>query len=368
MVRHHFNENVHGLRGISILLVFIHHVYVGAETYGFFPLAPDSALSRMLDAAQYGVELFFIISGFLITDSILRHRSVLSFLKDRVVRIYPAFLAVFAVLALAGWFAGLPFMRENPPATLWALLAANLLLLPGLLPLPILLGVAWSLSYEWGFYLFAASARVASGRSRIFAPLLLVAVAACLLWIYPRAVFFLVGAMVFFRHGGIAAEPNPTRLYRRLSPLGLPLLLAGLAAWATGWDQMTDATATGPGTMQAWLWLATGLALTIPGFDIVARGPATGGSLLRCRWILFLGTISYSLYLWHTLVMFVTKRLSAELFSGTSETLAVGVFALSSALVSIPLSWLSYAILERRAGTWLRQQWFPPTTVRSAAE
>src|SRR3546814_16525194 len=104
MARAQFNRNVHGLRGVSIILVFAHHVYAGALTQGFFPLGAVHLLSRGLDAAQYGVELFFIISGFLIADRVLRHRVALTFSSDRGIRLYTAFLFVVRTLESGrGW-------------------------------------------------------------------------------------------------------------------------------------------------------------------------------------------------------------------------------------------------------------------------
>src|SRR3546814_14044569 len=94
MARAQFNRNVHGLRGVSIILVFAHHVYAGALTQGFFPLGAEHLLSRGLDAAQYGVELFFIISGFLIPASLLRHRAAPTFMRHRGTRISSAFPVV----------------------------------------------------------------------------------------------------------------------------------------------------------------------------------------------------------------------------------------------------------------------------------
>src|SRR3546814_5493497 len=84
-------------------------------------------------------------------------------------------------------------------------------------------------------------------------------------------------------------------------------------------------------------WLPLGVCLGFVGFDLVARDRPEGARFLRSRVVQFLGTISYSLYLWHTLVMFATKRWAAGAFAETSETLAVAVFALSSTAVSVPL-------------------------------
>src|SRR3546814_7428541 len=70
-------------------------------------------------------------------------------------------------------------------------------------------------------------------------------------------------------------------------------------------------------------WLPLGVCLGFVGFDLVARDRPEGARFLRSRVVQFLGTISYSLYLWHTLVTFATKRWAAGAFAETSETLAV---------------------------------------------
>lgn len=59
----------------------------------------------------------------------------------------------------------------------------------------------------------------------------------------------------------------------------------------------------------------------------------------------FLGTISYSLYLWHTPIMFATKRLAMKVFNPDADLVFLA-FAGSSVVLSIPVAWISYRIFE----------------------
>ncbi len=350
-----FNRNLHGLRGLSVLLVFLHHVYAGAQTYGFFPLPPDHPLAWSFVAMQHGVELFFMISGFLIADSVLRHRSGSAFLRDRCIRIYPAFLTVLIGLCIAGPVIGLDFFRLHAMETLPLLLLGNLLFLPGVLPLPILLGVAWSLSYEWAFYLFAAAGRILSRHLPMLGRAAIVGCSLLLLWFYPRASFFVIGVVLFLAQS--RGERQQEMLQAGIRPhLVLPLLLAAMFAWAAGCAAAGLATGGRLTVAGLNLWLPLGFCMAFVAFAALAADRSRGAEMLRCRPMQFLGTISYSLYLWHTPVMFATKRWCASLFAEQSQTLAVVAFAVTSAALSVPLAWASYELLERRAGVWLRSR------------
>jgi peptidoglycan/LPS O-acetylase OafA/YrhL len=143
-----------GMRGFAVLLVFFVHYESLVKPW----IDGSSGLlvfSNALHAlGNTGVDLFFVLSGFLIYGSLLsRRQPFLGFMWRRVERIYPAFTAVFLVyIALS-----LLFPAENKipsPATDGALyLLQNYLLLPGLFPIQAMITVAWSLSYEMFYYL-----------------------------------------------------------------------------------------------------------------------------------------------------------------------------------------------------------------------
>lgn len=143
-----------GLRGFAVLLVFFvhYHALFGAyaSAHPFF-----EGLSRFLgNIGNTGVDLFFVLSGALIYGVLLRRRvSYLQFIRRRLERIYPAFLAVFLLYLLLSAV----FHDENkvhgPVVSAGLYILANALLLPGIFDITPIITVAWSLSYEFFFYL-----------------------------------------------------------------------------------------------------------------------------------------------------------------------------------------------------------------------
>jgi len=137
-----------GLRAVAIVFVLLCHAQ---QTHGFFPVSPK--MHHLMDFGGTGVELFFVISGFLITTLICRELdrtravSIPQFYLRRILRIVPAYACFLAVVALAqhegfysisggDWFSALTYtvnFRDHPA---WQI------------------GHAWSLSIEEHFYLF----------------------------------------------------------------------------------------------------------------------------------------------------------------------------------------------------------------------
>jgi peptidoglycan/LPS O-acetylase OafA/YrhL len=101
-----------------------------------------------------GVDLFFVLSGYLIYGATIRHAAPFArFLRRRVQRIHPTFLAVLSLYLLLSVL--FPAQSKIPRGFVPAAgyLAANVLLLPGLFPIEPIITVAWSLSYEFAYYL-----------------------------------------------------------------------------------------------------------------------------------------------------------------------------------------------------------------------
>lgn len=143
-----------GLRGLAAFLVFtVHYFSIGKSLR-----QPGSFVDGFGDFLSFigniGVDLFFVLSGLLIYGSLIKRRpSYVRYAIRRVERIYPAFLAVFALYLAISYLT--PSESKIPhgfwPATTY--LTANFLLLPGILPIQPLMSVAWSLSYEALFYI-----------------------------------------------------------------------------------------------------------------------------------------------------------------------------------------------------------------------
>jgi exopolysaccharide production protein ExoZ len=149
------NLPMEGLRGFAVLLVFFVHYHAVFSPW----LAPGSysfAVSEFVGTVGLsGVDLFFVLSGYLIYGwTIRKYSSYAKFIRRRIERIYPTFLAVFAVyLVLSALF---PSENRIPAQASSAVvyIIENILLLPGLFPIQPIITVAWSLSYELFFYLF----------------------------------------------------------------------------------------------------------------------------------------------------------------------------------------------------------------------
>ena len=142
-----------GLRGFAVVLVFLVHYVTLVK-----PWVSDRSTLAFATAihtiGNTGVDLFFVLSGYLIYGSLInRPQSFFKFMWRRVVRIYPTFAVVFAI------YVGLSFIfpAENKiPASFWqglAYVVQNFFLLPGLFPIQPMITVAWSLSYEMFYYL-----------------------------------------------------------------------------------------------------------------------------------------------------------------------------------------------------------------------
>jgi len=147
-----------GLRGFAVTLVFLQHYTMQSQLIGL-SAGPASAVAAAFHSyGNLGVELFFVLSGYLIYGALIRKAPPFgSFMARRIQRIYPAFLVVFAFALALTVLARVPGKIPLDPWQATAYLAANLALLPGLIPMVRIVDVAWSLSYEMFFYIVTAA-------------------------------------------------------------------------------------------------------------------------------------------------------------------------------------------------------------------
>lgn len=348
-----FSPGINGFRGLCVALVFLHHVANSG-----LPPAPDAAsfwqnaVQRLFMSFGYGVELFFMISGYVIVNSLRRHATVSGFLADRALRIFPVWWPLAAALCIASIVAGRPGFGAGEPSAAWLVLLGNLLLLPPLLPLPLVHPASWSLTYEWVFYLASAAAAGLWRRPATpwFARAAWGLAVALLIACFPRALFFLPGVLV-------ALAPDIVRPLRRgawLAAVALPVFL--LAWFSTGvfaaqyerplWTVLQ--AGRGPAVL-----LALGAATCL--FAWVAAPGERGPGWLGTRAAQHLGTISYSFYLVHPLVMAAVKPLLLRaLPDARGNWAATLAFALASALLAWGLSYLSWRVLEQKLARWVQ--------------
>jgi peptidoglycan/LPS O-acetylase OafA/YrhL len=149
-------RSMEGLRGFAVTMVFFSH-YV---SLGEFLLRGVSGAHEVADAlhdlGNTSVDLFFVLSGYLIYGMLLRRpESPGEYFKKRFRRIYPAFLVIFVIyLGLSFVFPAESKLPRGTGDAFWYVLA-NLALLPGVFPIRPMISVAWTLSYELVYYTVA---------------------------------------------------------------------------------------------------------------------------------------------------------------------------------------------------------------------
>ena len=178
------------LRGLAILFVVLNHVHMRLAIADI-PYVADTSkplIASLVWNGQFGVQIFFAVSGFLITSTALRRWSVLSNLRLRdfyllrVARIVPMLLALLAVMTVLHYANVSSFVVSEKTGGIGRALLAALTLHVNLLQaqrgwLPANWGVLWSLSVEEMFYLFFPLVARFLSRSNFFPSILLCFVA-----------------------------------------------------------------------------------------------------------------------------------------------------------------------------------------------
>ncbi len=322
-----YRADIDGLRAVAVVLVLLFHAGLGFSG-GFI-----------------GVDVFFTISGFLITGLILKEQAAGTFrLRDfwlrRVRRIIPAVsVMVFATLLVGAWalypkdyveLAGSAIAQQFMAANVYFWRTGGYFNGPaGLKPLL----HCWSLSVEEQFYLiyplllmFAAKRKAPTTWPRFVVLGVLFAFAQWMATTHARAAFFLLPARAWEMLLGGLLWSIPVRFdfSRRQAEVVSWISLATIFGAAAAFDSTTPF----PGVMALVPCGATALLIVANWTHSTAAG-----RLLSTKPVVFLGLISYSLYLWHwPILAFAKYRL------GDLSPLASTAFLAVSFLVAY-LSW-----------------------------
>ncbi len=145
--------SMEGIRGFAVFLVFLVHYVSLVNPWLDKSTATYQVSIHTQSIGNVGVDLFFVLSGYLIYGMLIRkERPFGDYLMRRIQRIYPTFSAVFVLyLGLSAIF---PSESKIPGGLEGALfILQNFFLLPGLFDITAIITVAWSLSYEFFYYL-----------------------------------------------------------------------------------------------------------------------------------------------------------------------------------------------------------------------
>jgi len=335
----HYRSEIDGLRAVAVLPVLLFHAGLPFFAGGYV-----------------GVDVFFVISGYLITGIIASEMgegrfSVIAFYERRIRRIIPCLTAVIGLCLAAAAILFLPedFMSLSKSAIATVLFSSNILFWRqswyfnaqmDLIPLL----HTWSLAVEEQFYILFPPALALLhrfGRSRLIAIIAAMAAVSFLLniWSLPRSpsfAFYMAPTRAWeLLLGSLIALGFIPPLKSRILREGLALLGIALIAFAVC---LFSARTPFPGYHA--LVPVLGAALVI-----YASHDTTCGRILSLSPVVFIGLISYSLYLWHWPIMVFARYYLIDELSGWN---VVSVLLLSFCVAI--LSWRYIEMPFRRKG------------------
>jgi peptidoglycan/LPS O-acetylase OafA/YrhL len=339
-----YRPGLDGLRAVGILTVLAFHVGAFSGT-------------RVLDGGFLGVQVFFVISGFLITALLLEEHerneriSLGRFYVRRALRLFPALFAAVAVAVVYASFAPRNQLHDTAKEAIAAVFYWDNWFHGLRVGKDTILLHTWSLSIEEQFYLvwplvLLVALRFTRSRSG--------------LWLLPLA---LAAGAAVARAAVIAVHPGSFgRLYFGTDTRADALLIGCTLAlvWARGWLQRAaDAFAwlglpavvalallmwfaTVPGrNLYLYGLLACSLASAVLIADVVVGRPRLLVRALEQPPLVFVGKISYGLYLWHYVVFWIVRDYTGGWSHASRVPLelaaSVGVAVASYYLLELPI-------------------------------
>ncbi|MFZ1157348.1 MAG: acyltransferase [Candidatus Sulfotelmatobacter sp.] len=336
------------LRFFAFFAVFVFHTLGGNDAAYFAARGVPFAglIAGAASAGRFGVDLFFLLSAYLISELLLREQeqcgklNLRFFYLRRILRIWPLYFFALLIAVL------LPLVDSSQYFPLKYALAFVFMLgnwLPLHFRVASLMWPLWSVSLEEQFYLLWPAFLSKGGQRKrlLYAVVALLATATL-----ARQVLF----------GCARAQHSEVFIasctLTRLDPLALGIaaaVLLGKKPMTFGWPSRLMLLLAGCG-----LWLAAGLLYGLSrrfmllGFPAIAVGAcliflSALGSPVAPRWLRYLGKISYGLYVFHMLAIHV----AVKLWGGAVHNLRafLGYWCLSL-LMTFAMAALSYRYFE----------------------
>ena len=322
-----YRPELDALRFLAFLLIFVHHA-LRTASLGSLLMARDpgrevQALSHALDLVQdtgnFGMCLFFVLSAFLITELLLREQEYTgridtgAFYMRRILRIWPLYLGFLAFITFLGRIDPVHFHVTGGQFLAYLFLAGNWY--NSLFAFfPASLAVLWSISIEEQFYLVWPNlVRVGKGRNGVIFGVILFSATSCtaMVWLGMRGrdeeVFWYNSFVqfLFFAAGAAFALWTHKRGVPRFSRgLRVTLFLVAFAIWAACEARFglrhRDTTLYPLQALTGYFLIAIGTVLMFLSF----LGTHSNRIPL---WLRTLGKVSYGLYIFHELCLFLTS-------------------------------------------------------------
>lgn len=314
------------LRGLAALAVVVFHFTIIAPRFVTDFVSPGFRFPL----GHFGVELFFIVSGFVIFMTLNRCETGMDFVVSRAARLYPTFWASMTLTFVIGsiW----PLVGQEYNLTQYLV---NLTMTQEYVFVRSVDPVYWTLSYELGFYIamFGLFSLGLLPRIQIF----------CALWIVGAGFFH------FFPH----LVPHPLHYLFVVNAFG-HLFAAGIIIYLMVHDGVTKPRLALLTLVPVVQWAQEGpiagaiIAAFIGVFLLAANGKI---GLLRWKPLVALGTISYSLYVVHHMIGFRVIDTLQHYGMGGVESMALAIAC--CVLLAFKITFL----VEKPAQRFIRNRW-----------
>lgn len=327
-----FRYDINGLRAYAVILVVLFHFQIFGFAAGFI-----------------GVDIFFVISGYLMTKIIIdqimsKNFSIWKFYLARGVRILPALLLLTAVIALVGWFLLIPedyksyakhaassitflsnlmYWRES--SDYFSVAAHDKILLH-----------TWSLSVEWQFYIILPILLLIIGKIRRNRNILNLAI------LFGFIISLILSYKVSQASQTTAFYMIPTRAWEMLAG-GLVYAYFSKAIFTHSVKNVIEFTGFGLIFISLFifktttLWPSFNAVLPVLGAMLILIANNNNSVLTKPKLFQLTGNSSYSIYLWHWPIVFFIS------YFGVNHN---QVIVISGILLSLFLGWISYKFIE----------------------
>lgn len=332
-----FRYDINGLRAYAVILVVLFHFQIFGFSAGFI-----------------GVDIFFVISGYLMTKIIIdqimsKNFSIWKFYLARGVRILPALLLLTAVIALVGWFLLIPedyksyakhaassitflsnLMYRLESSDYFSVAAHDKILLH-----------TWSLSVEWQFY--------------IILPILLLIIRKINRNIIHLAILvgFIISLILSYKVSQVSQTTAfymiPTRAWEMLAG-GLVYTYFSKSIFTNSFKNVIEFAGFGLIFISLFifkkttLWPSFNAVLPVLGSMLILIANNNNSILTKPKVFQLAGNSSYSIYLWHWPIVFFIS------YFGVNHNRAI---VISGIFLSLFLGWISYKFIETPSRRYL---------------
>jgi len=334
-------SSVEGLRALAVILVFVVHYTTLIEPWINKTSFGIDLYLLLKKYGNYGVELFFIISGYLIYSIVIKSNfNAKNFILKRLQRIYPTFIFVLSIYIIICFL--IPSESKLPAGIMNVsiYIIQNIFMLPGMFNIQPLITVSWTLSYEMFFYLLlpiiisTSRFRNLESKSRIY----FIILPLILYWGFCYFYGLSISRISVFTLGCLAYEAkNFTSKFNITSVIGASFILLGILITYLNIIKALDYT----------IGYLINIITLFCFYICVTQNNNLLSKFFSFKYIRWFGNFSYSYFLFHGLCLKVLFHFLAYYYPPDSMSVLLYYFmAPLCFFITVILSLIVYLVIE----------------------